>query len=235
MSKLVNPFIKYPAAGPPPGDSTLNNGIEHHWKCDEAISTTRIDSVGSANLTDVNGVEQDASGQINQAAKVVQSSGARLHTTLTAPFSFNSRDYTFLCWYRRYTTGLAGSQTVTFGRFTVPFRIDIASSGTELVLQVGSTSRSNIYTSPIPWVQCGFTHNATTRDTIVYFDGVPETTFQVTPSDPDSGIQVGYRNGGAECGFDDASVWGRVLSGAEVLEHYNQGVAGNSYPWPGLP
>jgi hypothetical protein len=220
-----------------PGD--LMTGLVSHWQLNEAANTSRLDSVGSVDFTDLSSNVGSVVGKVGNAASFGLTSG---FTALDVPNLNLGLAFTLALWLRKsqetagsvirknyfsdsepnfqwkLSTLLSGE--VTFG--WVPFlggpNIELTSS---TILNLDQ------------WYQIVVTYDGTVR---IYIDGILDATGPAI--DFDLVGDVGDVMMGAFDGLsaqylgdvDEVSIANRVWSSTDVQTHYNAGV-GQTFPF----
>lgn len=220
------------SSNPVLGTTTLTNNLVAYWRMEEA-SGNRIDSTGGGStLTAVNGPISTV-GKIASSALLVKASSQSLQRT-TGPNTLNqSADFTVTLWVNPSSAHGTNDYVWCNGTNQVPaFFINPGNSG---VFTFGTgTNAIGDAVSIGSWHFVACRYNATTFVGEIRVDGgnwITGTSTSPTPTG--TGILFGIRNDGTRIwdgAVDEAGLWSRRLSDAEVTQLYNMG-QGLTYPF----
>jgi hypothetical protein len=224
----------------------LQDGLVSFWKLDENTGDTRIDTVGSNDLTDVNSVVELV-GVVGSGAGFTRASSQRLTIVDNDTLDFADESFTIAGWYsigtksfilplvsKWNTIAISGNEYTLFYRsLTDKFRFVVSADG-ESSVQVADTTGSpttNQWHFIVVW------HDAASDEIGIQLDnGVEDTAAWANGVFPGSGdFNVGFAviadNSEYHEGRADAiGLWNRVLSSGEKTELYNGG-AGQEGPF----
>lgn len=228
-----------------PRTSPLNTGITGFWKLEEE-SGTRVDVVGSNDLTDTNTVTQE-DGIVLKAGQFTAANSEYLTTTSpTSAVNPLDTDFSISTWYYLDTDAngvfIFSSGQSAFGDcYSIKWisqdatiRIGVNDSGG------GGDSLDFTGVSPVTegWHNAVMTYNTTTEEMrVIVDDGTPVS--KTSDKDPCAGLTFNRFGLGARVispgnyfnGRIDASgFWKKVLTASEITELYNKG-AGVQYPF----
>jgi hypothetical protein len=217
--------------------TTLTNGIQAYWKFDEGSGTTASDATGRGYTGTTHGANiWTASGKINAGLQLGGSgSGNYVSTSFPVP---TSGQVTYAGWAQRADTsasyGLLGSS---------------AGSGNGVLIQIPSGTNNikfwrhssgvgvtftNVLPAPGTWFDWVLVDDTAAQTTTLYINGasvgtISDTGTYTTPGTLEVGGYAGTSSPfkGLE---DEAAVWNRALTAAEVSTLYNGG-AGLQYPF----
>jgi hypothetical protein len=215
------------------GAASLLTGVIAFWKLEEA-SGTRVDEVGSNDLTDNNTVTQ-TTGKIGNAAQFTAANSETLSIADNADLSFaNTDDFTFSCWVYLDSTG--GSQQLITKRTS-----NLTGTNLEYMLRTdagvptfyygyGAGSFDSVASSTTlstsTWYFILFWHDQTANTINVSVDnGSPNTATKLgTIADQGNTFYLGgttseFLNGR----LDAVGLWGRLLTSGEKAALYNSG------------
>lgn len=205
-----------PAAIPDIGD--IPGTPSHRWIMDES-SGTRLDSVGSVDLTDFNTVTSGEGYASNlTAAHFTRSNNEYLNGSGMTGSSDMS--VSFSCWFRM-TSGHSDIQPIFYaGNSNFELSLDASEQlytpllGTHTTALVAGT-----------WYHLGLVHNATTNEEILYIDGSPvKTTSTATTIDSLGISRFGRRSDSArylDGDIHDGILWKEPISAAQFTTLYN--------------
>jgi hypothetical protein len=211
--------------------STLYTGLVSYWKMDEA-SGTRSDSVGTNHLTDNNTVTSGA-GILGTAGTYVAGNGEFLSVADNPTISFADNDFSFSVWARMATKTVNRPFMVKHsgvGNFEYAIRYTQFNDRITCVLNT-TVVADTVLGSPVldTWYLCVGVHDTTADQVRFYINAGTPTTVAlvggtVDSTGPllfgrDSNISSVYQDGM----IDDAAIWNRVLTAAEIAELYNGG------------
>lgn len=218
----------------------LTTNLVNYWKMDEASSATRVDSIGSNNLTN-NGAVNAGTGIINNGA-TNWSAANFLDAATSANWSFTAA-FSVNFWLRS-STWSAGNRAIIVKNGAGAgdgWSIYMQGSGGSLLFQRDGIDNyiSNSSLSTNTWYMYTFTCSGAAGTMHIYRNAVSDFT-PVTINSPSSNtntLQIG-KNRGAGAGnpldptavLDELGIWTRELSLSEVTELYNGGV-GLQYPF----
>lgn len=241
MGLILNPYISFPAGG-----SSLNTNLTAGWKLEESAGATRVDSVGTNDLTDVNTVGQNVSGIIGNSAQFTHASQHRLKVARNSSIPFDDSDWSFAIWayhdgnpgqYGRYFNALNlggnGGVALYYERDTTQklylgaFNNSIADIG---FVRTGNTITANAWHCAI------VRHEASSNTLSIRLNADSVNSVVLSESLPSYGgeFQLGALQGDSSYFYqgelDNAYYWQKVLSTDEMDEFYNSG-NGVEYPF----
>jgi len=227
--------------------STLLNGLTSYWKLDEA-SGTRVDSVGSNNLTAQNN-PLGVAAKINDGCQFVAASTQLLKCASASNLQVGTNNRTWSFWVKLNSKPAVAS------------RINIKGDGSS----AATTEVSLDYlTSSDRFRFTGFKNPSSVTVPANNFGAVSTGVFYfiVAWHDNGSGIAISINNGTEDTGtmtagcnstagdyslgcdtlnalpldgvVDACGIWNRVLTATEKASLYNGG-AGSPYPFIGMP
>lgn len=217
---IIDPY-RYASA------STLLDGLVSWWSLDEA-SGTRVDSHGSNNLTDNNTVGS-ATGKISTAASFVQANSEYLSGTASLP----GGSFSFAAWVQPTSGGVA---------FYPYFEIDASGDACDVFAfqskwqcrtQGNTILDSGVATSAGVWAFVVFGHDGSTA--FISVNGGAKSTLSngalTFAATENFNIGKQLNAGNYFDGLvDEAALWNRELTAAEITELYN---SGNGIGYPG--
>ena len=209
----------------------VTNDLWAYWAMDGDFTDSSVNGRDLSNVSPV--IIQTADKQAGAGAaefndgRLVQSSG----------FPTGSTSVTYAAWFNidNLCPGLgcgvigAGSKTPHGSHFMVR----AGASGTIRVGADLSSSSDNWHTSAttfsaLTWIYLVVTYDHVSKDVRLYTDGTLDGNFPVTLTDPlnlgSGDLRIGgdaYNDNDHEGRIDEAAVWTRVLSAAEVTQLYN--------------
>jgi len=228
-AQSANPYIL--GAG-----STLNEGIVAFWKLGE-VSGTRVDVVGSNDLTDNNTVTQ-AVGKIGNAAQFTAANSEFLDISDNADLSMGDIDFSIAAWIYLDAVGanriILEKWNVTGNQRAYRFMYRTNEDNFRFLLSAdGSASTSLEATtfgapSTATWYFIVVTYNATSNTMgISVNNGTVDTASHTGGANDGTSTFVMGASFASEFFWDgriDAvGVWKKVLSSAEITELYNSG------------
>jgi hypothetical protein len=228
----------------------LIDNLVSYYELDES-SGTRSDSHGSNDLTDNNTVGT-ASGIINDGANFVASNTEYFNASNSA-FDFTGTEMSISFWYKATSFRASpGSDRLfqnwsTSGTFQGWF-LNISNAGAKkarFVMATGTSSFEEITATTAyvedTWYHVVFVYNGT--DLRIYRNGTLDCTPVAVTANLRASATTPFRIAANEslaanqyCNgvLDEAGIWDRALTAAEVTELYNGG-AGLAYPFSGAP
>jgi len=223
--------------------TTLLDGLVSWWELEES-SSTRVDSHGSTNLTDVNTVGS-ATGKIGTAAHFTGANNEEL-TNTAAPSGMwgGDKDWTISCWaYHDSTTFqvlMCLDGTLTSSSLTLDWMLYLVASKYRFYTSDGgfdyveATTFGNISTAT--WNHIVAWHDSAAGSiNICINDGATDTNSSIGTPTHKAGhddIRLGrYGNSTSTMNgrIDEAAIWDRLLTADEITELYNSG-DGIGYP-----
>jgi hypothetical protein len=230
------------------GQSDLLNNLVVYWKMDET-SGTRFDSTAnSINLTAINTVGS-GTGIINNAAKLIRPNNELLRHPNDTVLQMGDIDFTIAFWFKATSLPDHMGLVSKYDSSAEEYLVDWLDSTEVLRFVVWDGSSFGVTTLSFPATQTGdwyfvvAWHDAT-NDTInlQLFDGATNptsTTAHSTGVAVDTAVfEVGrFLSNNTYCFnglIDEVGIWKRVLTSAERVELYDNGL-GLSYPFDTLP
>jgi len=219
--------------------SSLDTSLIAFWRLGEA-SGTRVDSVGSNDLSDNNTVTQ-ATGRINNAGQFTLANSEYLSIVDNTDLSTGDIDFSASVWVYLDTQPATSMDILTKflptgnqreyalwwntsdDRFK--FLVDPDGTSASLTLVVADNFGD---TSTGTWYNILVTHDATANQiSIAVNDGTPNTASHTAGVfDSTATFRIGARGDDVEycdCRIDAVGFWKKVLSSAERTELYNAG------------
>ncbi len=197
--------------------ASASNGLLAYWRFDETSGTNATDSVGGHNLT-FSTAPTWAAGKLNNGATFASSNKA----TATWGLLQGAAPRTLSAWVKTTTAG-SYTKVLGFGNYTSG-----SVNAFDLCLNAGTAglcSNSTTYNvlptanySDGNWHLLTATYDGATART--YFDGVLSGSLAATWATTSTVIQASgdpaYSSGEYTGGIDEAGVWNRALSAAEI-------------------
>jgi hypothetical protein len=222
--------------------STLPTGIVSYWTLDET-SGNAIDAAGGGNNGTPTSVTQGATGKINTAYSF---NGTTSKVDMGASTNLALTTGSVSCWV--YMPSLPVNDGIIFEKGDMSIQLygyGMYYSGGNLVFETASnTHHTNYYANTGVilhagvWYHVVCTWNGTT--VVTYLNGNQTlSASQATPTvfstyDFGLGKNLPTNTAGFAGTIDEAGVWGRALTAAEVTSLYSSGT-GNQYPFGGVP
>ena len=220
----------------------LMDGLVAYWKLDEE-SGTRVDSVGSNDLTDNNTVTYDT-GKVGNAGQFTRATTEYLSRADNADLSVGDIDFTFAGWV--YFDSVAANRVILSKAAVGAIEYGIWTefgAGVEKIRFIKGVGAVNVVVDadvPCPppvdtWHFVVVWHDATDNEIAIQVDnGTIYTTATVTGvSDGGAAFQIGGWTGIGEYmdgRIDEVGFWKKVLTVAERTRLYNGG-AGLTIPF----
>jgi hypothetical protein len=232
----------------PSAENSLTNGLVVYYKLDETSDgvnpTTREDSIGSLDLTEVSGITEEASAKVSFGADFESGSTATLRNTSaegTALDINGDNDWTIMCWIKpetvgatrhwvsKYSTTGANRQYAINTTSANDYRLTVSDDGiTPVNIGTADISAASGVWRHLAWVRTA------SDDTIrMYVDGVITSEgAQAGPSTIVNGSEnfnMGSQQNAtnyADGVVDEVAIYNRTLNSGEVLTAYNRGIFG---------
>jgi hypothetical protein len=221
-------------------NAAITDNLQSYWKLDEA-SGTRLDSVGSNNLTDNNTVTQ-AVGKLGNAALFTLANSEYLSINDNASLSTGGVSFTISAWVylnskssaqmvvsKFDTTTATGEYGLYYSAASDRFKFSTYGTGATTVIadSLGTVSTDT-------WYFIVATHNAVTNTNTIRINDTYENSIGTAEhSDSVAPFYVGRIPGSnfyANSRIDSIGFWKRVLTSQEIGTLYNSG-AGLEYPF----
>lgn len=211
------------------GGNTLQNGLIHHWNLNEFEAATRVDDVGSWDLSGTNTTH--GTGFFNNNGLIGQdgtSTGASLAFTPNETLN----DVSISLWAKNAASFNAPSPQFRYFDFRDTFGTvtDIFSGGVSRVSSRGIGGHYVRSITPYDWSDWHlivWTRDATTGETKISVDGGEFGTNTEGPTGPMSFDSLTICHhvavGGHKPSIDDVSIWDRVLTQDEIISLYDNG------------
>jgi len=208
-----------------------------YWKLDES-SGNAADSHGSNTLTN-NNTTPFVAGKINNAADLERTSSQDFSRASPTGTRFTG-SFSLSIWVN--TESLTGDMGILGDNDrSAPkgymLRYVTASNQLQFIYSNAGTDYSTVKAAMLTnatWVHIVGTHNAATDTDVLYVNGTAQTTNTSRTVDPEASaidFKIGDINTDQFDGLvDEAGVWGKALTAAEVTSLYNGG-AGLAYPF----
>ncbi|MEE8152057.1 MAG: LamG domain-containing protein, partial [candidate division NC10 bacterium] len=228
--------------------NTLSTSAIAFWRLGEA-SGSRLDSVGSNDLTDNNTVTQ-ATGSVGDAAQFTRATSESLTVTDNAAMSVGDEDFTISAWVFMDSKPAGNMSIVSKDNGIVPnrsYHLLWEQSGDRFRFQVSDDAAGTNVTfvdadglgapTTSTWYHLIAWHDATANTiNIIVDDGTVDSVAftQGTYDDPND-FAIGQRGDGAlyfDGRIDAVGFWKKVLSAAEITTLYND-TAGTAHPASG--
>jgi hypothetical protein len=216
---------------------TLTTSLAHYWKLDEAAGTTRVDFVGSDNLTDTNTVGQGTGvGSTGNAALFTRTSNQNLAHATATDLEINSADWSLALWVK--TTNAATYQ-VPIGKWTNSWLIDLNGSKLDFYINGGSTyvtTTGSLSSNTWYFIYVYYKHG--TGIGISINNGTANTASYTGSSNSGSDTFYVGRDQSVSDNWDglicQVGMWNKVLVAQELTDLYNSGngqtmIAGTAY------
>lgn len=227
------------------GITTLTNDLVSWWSLDET-SGTRVDSHGSNDLTDQNTV-LSTTGKQSNAASFVSANLERLIIASPTGLHFGDADFSACAWvYVDAITDnhvILGSGENTSGQVNWGLQINNATDQFKFLIPVASLTFETVEASTFGTItvdEWNFVYaahdSANSKLLISVNDGtVDEQALTGTKQDFGTEFAIGSWGGATSPKYfdgdvDEAAVWSRLLTAAEITELYN---SGNGIAYPG--
>lgn len=237
MGAIQQATISYGSAAAP---STLLTGLVAFWKLEEA-SGTRVDEVGSNDLTDNNTVTQ-ATGKVGNAAQFTAANSESLSIADNADVSMGAGvQFTIAGWFyldnkstyrhawAKWESGVQFEYRLLYNVDTDKFEFWVSSDGSGFST-VTATSFGSPSTATWYFIMCRYDG---TNISISVNDGtVNNTAFTADVFNGTQAFRLGSKTGGDywDGRIDAVGLWKRALTTAEVTEFYNAG-NGREHPF----
>ena len=196
--------------------------LVHHWKLDET-SGTRVDSVGSSDLTDVNTVTSVAGKDGNASRSDVANNEYLRNADVPVAWS---GDWTVSFWVR---PTWEGSTDAVFCGGVNEHRVYMLADGqlTGEVDGANTATKTGLTTDGTVWYHSVMAHNNATGKAQYYIDGAQVSSDITTDPETDDGnVVIHAANAGgipSTSDMDDVMIWERALNADEVSALYNSG------------
>lgn len=220
----------------------LSTGLVAWWKLDEQ-SGTRVDSVGSNDLTDTNTVTYDT-GKVGNAGQFTRATSEYLNIADNADLSVGDIDFTFAGWVyfdsvasNRVILSKAVSGAIEYGIWTE------GAGGSEYIRFIKGVGAVNVVvdaSAPVPpstgtWYFVVVWHDSVDNEIAIQIDNgtIYTTATDTGVSDGGAAFQIGgYSDIGEHMDgrVDEVGFWKKVLTVAERKRLYNGG-DGVTYPF----
>ena len=211
--------------------STLVTGLVGYWRLDEASGTTAADATGNGYTLTASSVAPWVSGKINGGGSfngTTYLSGSWGQVTGASP-------RTLAAWVMTTTANQAHGAVLSYGVNATgsAMAMGVNGSGFEMGSQgIAGPQASGAYADGNWHLLVGTNDGSTTK---LYFDGSLVTTASQTFNTSSGKIYIASNPSGAPYNFagsvDEAGVWNRALTAAEVTSLYNSGngLQGNAF------
>ncbi len=221
--------------------AALTDNLIGYWKLDE-VSGSRLDSVGSNNLTDLNTVTQQP-GKLGSAAKFTNTSAESLSIADNAQLSTGGVSFTVSAWVyldsKISQSFVSKYQSLAIGEFSLYYNVALdrfifSTYGNGTYYQANADSLGNV--SPNTWYFLTGTHDATTNtNTITVNSSLTNSASSVEHANSTASFYIGRFHETspllyANARIDSVGFWKRVLTSGEISELYNGG-NGLEYPF----
>ena len=212
-------------------ENTLND-VAHYWTLDET-SGTRVDSVGSIDLTDVNTVVSDTGIKGNLAARFNGSNEYLSNNTFTTP----TGDFSISVWFKLDNT--SGNQVIVSQWLNTDQAFFIRTVSNEVQARFISSSSTiefnadnfGIIEAEVYYHVVAMYEVSTGQATLIVNDSTPDTAIGTPGETLNSSaydlLLGAFNNGGIteyyDGNIDELGFWNRLLTPTEITALYNNG------------